>query len=246
MAIPTTREEFKWFCMRSLGAPVITINVDDDQVDDRIDEAIAWFIDYHWDGVFKTYFTYQLTQTDITNGYVTLPNWIVGAIEIFDIGDAIEMNNLFNIRYQIALNDLYTLTSVSMVPYVMAMTHIQFLEQVLVGKQPIRYNRYNGNQFHIDMAWDLLQPGNYIVVNCYAAMTPDTNPGAWSDIWLQRYATALIKRQWGRNLSKYTGMQLQGGITFNGQAILNEAEAEIREVHQFMQDSQLPGDVFIN
>jgi hypothetical protein len=245
MAQPTTREQFKWFCLRKLGAPVISINVDDDQVDDRIDEAIQYWQDYHWDGSFKTYYKYALTPTDIANQYIVLPPQIIGAIEIFDIGDALNVNNLFNIRYQIALNDLYTLTSVSMVPYYMAMTHIQFLQQMLVGRQPIRYNRYNGNKFYLDMNWDMWSPGQFVVVNCYTAMTPDQNPAAWQDFYLQRYATALIKQQWGNNLKKYGEMKLQGGIVFNGQQIYNEATEEIEKIRQDIIDSTLPGDVQI-
>jgi hypothetical protein len=246
MTQPTTREQFKYFCLRSLGAPVIDINVDDDQIDDRIDEAIQWWIDYAWDGNFKTYLTYIVTQTDVDNKYITLPSNIIGAVEIFDMGDALQTNNIFNIRYQIALNDLYTLTSVSMVPYYMAMSHIQFLEQMLVGRQPVRYNRYNGNRFYIDQDWLGRCPaGTMIVINCYAQIDPDNNPGVWSDIWFQRYATALIKRQWGNHLKKFKGMKLQGGIEFNGQQIYDEAVAEIQDIHQKMLDSSLPSDVFI-
>jgi len=245
MSVPTDRASFKAFCLRKLGDPVIKINVSDDQVDDRIDEAIQWFVDYHWDGAFRTYYKYQITPTDVTNKYITLPSEIIGAVEIFDIGDALQTNNLFNIRYQIALNDLYTLTSVSMVPYYMAMQHIQLLEQLLVGKQPIRYNRYYGNKFYLDGNWDILVPGTFLIINCYTAVNPDTNASAWQDLWLQRYATALIKRQWGENLSKFNGMQLQGGLSFNGQTIKEEAMAEIAEIHQTMIDSVLPADVFI-
>ena len=242
---PTSRQTFKDFCLRSLGFPVIQINVSDEQVDDRIDEAIAWWTDYHFEGMFKTYYVYQVQQADITNRFITLPSNIVGVIEMFDIGDALQTNNLFNIRYQIALNDLYTLTSVSMVPYYMAFTHIQFLEQMLVGKQPIRFNRYHNNQLYIDMSWDLFTAGNFMVINCYSNVLPDDYPQAWTDIWLQRYATALIKRQWGNALKKFKGVKMQGGVEFNGQIIYDEAVAEIKEIHQSMLDSALPADVQI-
>ena len=153
MAIPTSRSEFKENCLRRLGKPVIEINVDDDQVEDRIDEALRYFWDYHFDGSEKLYYKHQVTQTDKTNKYITLPENVIGAVNIFPIGNALNTNNLFNIRYQIALNDLYTLTSVSMVPYYMALTHIQFLEQMLIGQQPLRYNRHV-NRLYIDMDWE--------------------------------------------------------------------------------------------
>ena len=225
MAVPTTRSQFKEYCLRKLGKPVIEINVDDDQVEDRIDEALKYFWDYHFDGSEKIYYKHVITETDMTNKYVTLPDNIIGAVNIFDVGDSLNTNNLFNIRYQIALNDLYTLTSVSMVPYVMALTHIQFLEQILVGKQPIRYNRHN-NKLYIDMDWQKFAPDAFLIVEAYQILNPDEFTRAWGDRWLARYAECLIKQQWGQNLKKYQGMQLPGGLTFNGQKIYDEATEE--------------------
>jgi hypothetical protein len=233
MAIPTTRTQFKEYCLRSLGKPVIEINVDDDQVDDRIDEALKYWYDYHFDGSSKTYYKYQVSQQDKINKYITMPENIIGVINIFDIGSALGTNNLFNIRYQIALNDLYTLTSVSMVPYYMAMTHIQFLEQMLVGKQPLRYNRHV-NKLHIDMDWDRVNDGDYIIVEAYEVVDPVLYTDAWSDRWLLRYATCLIKQQWGNNLKKFDGMKMPGGLTFNGQKIYEEATQEREELEKEM------------
>ena len=225
MASPITRAEFKENCLRRLGKPVIEINVDDDQIEDRVDEALRYYWDYHFDGSSKTYYKYQITEADKANKYITMPNNIIGVINIFDLGSALGTNNLFNIRYQIALNDLYTLTSVSMVPYYMAMQHIQFLEQLLVGKQPIRYNR-NTNKLHIDMDWDRININDYLIVEAYEVVDPDTFTDAWSDRWLLRYAACLIKQQWGTNLKKFDGMKMPGGLTFNGQKIYDEASNE--------------------
>ena len=138
MAVPQSKADFKEYCLRKLGKPVIEINVDDDQVDDRVDEALRFYWDYHFDGTEKVYYKYQITQVDKNNKYITMPDNIIGVVNIFPVGQALNTNNLFNIRYQIALNDLYTLTSVSMVPYYMALQHVQFLEQFLVGQQPLR------------------------------------------------------------------------------------------------------------
>lgn len=225
MATPSTKSEFKENCLRRLGKPVIEINVDDDQVDDRIDEALRYYWDYHFDGSLKTYYKYQVTEQDKTNKYIAMPENIIGVINIFDTGAALGTNNLFNIRYQIALNDLYTLTSVSMVPYYMAMTHVQFLEQLLVGRQPLRYNRHQ-NRVYIDMDWDRFNVGDYIIVEAYQVVDPDTYTDAWADRWLLRYAACLIKQQWGTNLKKFEGMKMPGGLTFNGQKIYDEATAE--------------------
>ena len=187
MAVPTDRASFIEYCLRKLGKPVIEINVDPDQVDDRIDEALRYFWDYHFDGSDKTYYKYQVTAQDKVNRFITMPDNIIGVVNIFEIGQALNTNNLFNIRYQIALNDLYTLTSVSMVPYYMAMSHVQFLEQMLVGKQPLRYNRHM-NQLFIDMDWNIINPGDYIIVEAYQVVDPDVYTKAWSDRWLARYA----------------------------------------------------------
>ncbi len=234
MAVPTSRFEFKEWCLRKLGKPVIEINVDDDQVNDRIDEALRYYWDYHFDGTEKLYYKHQVTSVDITNHYITLPENIIGAVRIFPIGDpTISSSDIFNIRYQIALNDLYTLTSVSMVPYVMLMEHLALIQQVLVGEQPIRYNRHL-NRLNIDMDWGKIKEGEYLLVEAYSVVDPDVYTDAWGDRWLQQYATAKIKLQWGSNLTKFTGMQLPGGITFNGDKIYEDAKAEIEKLEDEM------------
>lgn len=233
MALPTNRAEFKENCLRKLGKPVIEINIDEDQLEDRVDEALRYYYDYHFDGSSKIYYKHQITNDDKTNKYITLPENIIGAVSIFDIGSALGTNNLFNIRYQIALNDLYTLTSVSMIPYYMAIQHIQFLEQLLVGRQPIRYNRHT-NKLHLDMDWDRFNINDYVIVEAYEVINPDTYTDAWSDRWLLRYASCLIKLQWGTNLKKFDGMKMPGGLTFNGQQIYNEALQERQELENEM------------
>ena len=154
-----------------------------------------------------------------------MPDNIIGVVNLFEIGQALNTNNLFNIRYQIALNDLYTLTSVSMVPYYMALQHVQFLEQFLVGKQPIRYNRII-NRCYIDMDWNIINEGDYLILECYQVVDPNDYSRAFSERWLQNYTTVLIKEQWGTNLKKFEGMQMPGGLKFNGQKIYDEAVAQ--------------------
>lgn len=233
MANPTTRAEFKANCLRRLGAPVIEINVDDDQIDDRIDEALAYFWDYHFNGTERIFYKHIITQENVDNKYITLPENIIGAVRIFNIGDMISQSSLFDVRYQIALNDLYQFYRQSMVPYYMNLMQIQFLEQLLVGQQPIRYSKHR-DRLHVDMDWGRVNVGAYLVVEAYEVIDPDTFTDAWSDRWLLRYATALIKRQWGVNLTKYSGVQLIGGITFNGEKIYNEAVQEITKLEDEM------------
>ena len=232
MAI-SSRDDFKEYCLRKLGKPVIEINVDDDQVEDRIDEALKYYWDYHFDGTEKVFYKKIITAEDIANKYITMPQNIIGAVSIFDIGDYIATNNIFNIRYQIALNDLYTLTYQSMVPYYMAFQQIQLMEQLLVGKQPIRYNR-NTNKLYVDTDWNKLVPGYYLVVEAYQIVDPTDYNDVWNDRWLQRYATELIKKQWGSNLTKFIGMQLPGGVQFNGEKIYNDSHEAIDKLESEM------------
>lgn len=228
--LPSSRSQLKEYCLRSLGKPVIEINVDDDQVEDRIDEALQFYWDYHFDGTEMVYYKHQITENDKTNKYIVLPENIIGAVEVFPIGDpTVRSDDLFNIRYQIALNDLYTLTSVSMVPYYMVMEHLALITQMLVGQKPIRYSRHR-NRCHVDMDWDTVNIGEFLLIRGYEIVDPEQFTDVYKDQWLLRYTTALIKRQWGQNLTKFSGMQLPGGVTFNGQRIYDDATAEIERM----------------
>lgn len=237
MAAPTTKAEFKEYCLRKLGKPVIEINVDDDQVDDRVDEALRYWWDYHFDGSEKVYYKHAITETDVANKYITLPENIIGAVSIFSMGDpSIRSDDMFNIRYQIALNDLYTLTNVSLVPYYMVMEHLALLTELLVGKQPIRYSRHK-DRLYVDMDWNTVAVGEFLLVEAYEVVDPEVYTDAYNDRWLQNYATTLIKEQWGSNLTKFTGMSLPGGVQFNGEKIYDDAVAERRKLEDEMTSS---------
>ena len=232
MAVPSSREAFKSYCLRRLGEPVIDVNVDDEQVEDRIDEALKYYQDYHFDGTERALIKHVVTATDVTNGYITLSDNVIGINRILDVGQAVQSSNLFNIRYQIHLNDLFDLSASSYVPYVTAMRHVESLEELFVGKKPIRFNRHV-NRLHIDMDWDNdVAVGEYIIVDAYRIVDGDVYTDIWGDRWLARYATALIKRQWGSNITKFEGMQLPGGLTFNGAKIYDDAEAEIQKLEE--------------
>jgi len=241
MATPTTKATFKEYCLRKLGKPVIEINVDDDQVDDRIDEALRYWYDYHFDGSEKIYYKHAITDTDVTNKYITLPENIIGAVSIFSIGDpSLSSDDLFNIRYQIALNDVYTLTNVSLVPYYMVMEHLALMTELLVGKQPIRYSRHK-DRLHVDMDWNTVAVGSFLLVEAYEVVDPETFTDAYNDRWLQNYATTLIKEQWGSNLTKFTGMSLPGGVQFNGEKIYNDAvDARTKMEQEMISSYSLP------
>ncbi len=241
MAVPSSRETFKEFCLRRLGKPVIEINVDDDQVGDAIDTALNYYHDYHFDGSQRTFLKHQVTADDKTNGYISISNTdTIGIIDIFDIGDATSTNNLFNIRYQIALNDLYDLSRYDLVPFYMNFMNIRFIEEILIGKQPLKFNRHI-NRLYVDMDWDKFNTGDYLIAEVYNKVDPETYTDVYGDRWLAEYATALIQIQWGRNLTKFVGMQLPGGVQFNGYPILSQGlEAKNKLEEEMLSSYSLP------
>ena len=241
MAVPDSRETFKEFCLRRLGKPVIEINVDDDQVGDAIDTALNYYHDYHFDGSQRTFLKHQVTADDKTNGYISISDSnTIGIIDIFDIGDATSTNNLFNIRYQIALNDLYDLSRYDLVPFYMNFMNIRFIEEILIGKQPLKFNRHI-NRLYVDMDWDKFNTGDYLIAEVYNKVDPETYTDVYGDRWLAEYATALIQIQWGRNLTKFVGMQLPGGVQFNGDTILSQGlEAKNKLEEEMLSSYSLP------
>jgi hypothetical protein len=246
MAEPNSRKTFTDFCLRKLGYPVIEINIDPDQVQDRIDESIRWFWDYHFDGVEKIYYSYIPTANDILNTYITLPDNINGAVQVFPIGDpSVRADDLFNIRYQIALNDLYTLTSVSMTPYYMVMEHLALVTEFIVGQQPIRYNRLT-NQLWIDTDWTTFGQGQFLMIECYQTIDPNVYTKMWRDRMLQQYAVASLREQWGANLMKFQGMKMPGGVEFNGEKIYLEGkETRERLEKEVIENYSLPCSDFV-
>lgn len=228
MAQPTTRQEFKSWILRKLGAPVIDINVSDEQIDDRVDEAVDYWRDYHYNGSQLVYMKHQITQENKDNGYIDLPTGILGISGIFNMQSSISTGSgIFNVQYQFVLNNLEDITGYNITNYYMSMSHLEFLQEMLVGKPMIRYNKHV-NKLFLDTDPGLLVVGEYIIIEAYDVIDPATYSDVWGDRWLQNYATALVKEQWGANLTKFTGMQLVGGVTFNGEQILSDAREERR------------------
>jgi len=240
MSTPSTREQFKDWCLRQLGHPVIEINVDDDQVEDRIDEALQYYQQFHYDAGERTYLKHLVTVEDIENRYITVPDEIIGVNKIFPVGSTNASVNMFDLRYQLRLHELYDFTSTSYVNYVLTMQHIRTLDMMFSGEQPIRFNRHT-NKLFIDWNWGhatvgdagyAIQPGEYIVIECRINLDPEQYNKVYDDRMLKKLATAYIKRQWGTNMKKFQGMQLPGGIVMNGQQIHDEAVQEIKELEE--------------
>ena len=269
MAIPTSKSTFASYCKRALGFGVIDINVSDDQVDDRIDEALQYFAQYHYDGVEKMYLKYKITEADITraranttttgtdtvdtsitssfeegNNFIPMPSSVVSVVQIFDFTNAVEQN-MFDIRYQLRLNDLYDFSSTSIIHYQMTMQQLDLLSHVLVGEVPIRFNQHQ-NRLYLDMDWEQMTADEYLIIECYRKIDPATYTDIFDDIYLKRYATALIKKQWGANLSKFNGVATLGGVTMNGEQIYSQAIEEIQRLEEQIQLSfETPIDYMI-
>jgi hypothetical protein len=237
MGIPASREQLKDWCLRQLGFPVIEINVDDDQVDDRIDEALQYFQQFHFDGVERWYLKHQITQENKDNGYIPITENIIGVTRIFPVGSTNASVNMFDLRYQLRLHELYDFTSTSYVNYVLTMQHIRTLDMLFSGETPIRFNRHT-DKLYIDWDWvNDVDVGEWIIIEGYIIVDPNTYTDIYNDRMLKKLATAYIKKQWGANMSKFAGMQLPGGITMNGIQIFQDAVAEIKELEELIRDT---------
>ena len=234
MAKPASRKEFREYVLRKIGAPVIQINVSDEQIEDRIDEAIQFWNDYHYNGAQHVYLKHQMTQEDLDRGYVELPDEVfqrlLGVTRIFDLGASISSGTgIFNVQYQFVLNNINDITGYTVSNYYMMMQHLAFIQEVLVGKPMIRYNKHV-NKLYMDMNMSKIAVGNWIIIEGYDIIDEAEYSDMWNDRWLQNYAVVLIREQWGFNLTKFTNMQLVGGVQFNGEQILADAKEERRDM----------------
>ena len=229
---PANKEELKDFCLRQLGYPVIQINVDDVQVDDAVELAFEYWNEFHFDGTERTYVKHQVTQTNKDNGYVQLSDAIIGAVRIFPVGGTNQSMGMFDLRYQLRLNDLWDLSSTSYTNYSLTMQHLRTLDMLFSGETPVRFNKVN-NRLYIDQAWATdVEVCEWIIVEAMAITDPDAYTKVWNDRMLKKLSTAYIKKQWGNNMKKFGGMQLPGGVTMNGQQIFEEAINEITAAEQ--------------
>jgi hypothetical protein len=244
MAEVTSRDELKDYCLRRLGAPVITINVDDDQLEDRLDDALQYYQDYHFDASLLTYWKHDITQEDITNRYFKIDSSIFGITRIFPLNDTITKSNMFDLRYQLRLHELYDFTSTSYTNFNITMQHLRNLELMFTGEIPIRFQRHMHRLF-VDWSWGSKQAyeGMTVVAEGYQIIDPELFSSVYNDRWLKEYATALFKRQWAEHMRKFGNIQLPGGLTLNGDRMYDEAVQEIKTLeNETMDKYSLPAD----
>lgn len=244
---PTTREEFKSYCLRRLGSDVLQINVSDAQLEDRIDDALQYWNEFHADGAVELYLQHQITSTDIANEYIPLGNEISYVSHVYPIDQRHGIANFFDIEYQLHLNDLFNLSfSGGLSTYVQTRSYLDMLNDVFHGRNHYQYSRYD-QKLYININWETeVYEGDYIIVKCWRFVDPETAAKAYNDRWLKAYGTALIQKQWGLNLSKFDGVELLGGVTMNGERIYQQAEDEIEKLEEEMMSRyQDPIDFFV-
>ena len=261
MAQPSTRQELIDYCKRKLGAPVLEINVADEQIDDLVDDAIQFFQERHFDGVYPTFYKYQITQDDIDRGrsrgnstsvgivtttatanivgtattftyeensnYLQVPPNVIGVTKLFLFdGSNTITHNMFSVKYQLFLNDIYYWGATELLSYAMVKTYLEDLDFLLTTQKQIRFNKRQ-DRLYLDIDWGSVNVGQYIIIDCYATLDPNDYSRVWNDSFLKPYLTSLIKRQWGQNMMKFTGVKLPGGVELNGRQMYDDGQREI-------------------
>jgi hypothetical protein len=275
MAKPASRQQLIDYCLRRLGAPVLEINVDDDQIDDLVDDALQYFQERHFDGIERMYLKYKITQTDLdrgrgrntdgvgivtttatsttgnvfnfyeTSNYIQVPDSVIGIEKIFKFDTSSISGGMFSIKYQLFLNDLYYFNSVELLQYAMVKSYLEDIDFLLTTDKQLRFNKRQ-DRLYLDLDWASQKADQYIVIDCYRILDPNTFTNVYNDSFIKKYLTSLIKRQWGQNLIKFRGVKLPGGIELNGREIYEDAEKELEDIKQRMSlEYELPPYDFI-
>jgi len=252
MAAPASRQQLIDFCLRRLGEPVIEINVDVDQIEDKVDDSLQMYREFHSDATYRTYLKHKITQTDVDNKYVPISSNILYVSQLFPINPMFSTINMFDIRYQMMLNSLGDFMNFAggMSYYYQMNQYLDFLDQMLSGTPQTTFSRRQ-DRLYIWGEWSensisSLKVDDYIVAEVYEVIDPDLHTSIYNDMFIKNYTTALIKQQWGLNMSKFEGMQLPGGVTISGRQILEEANTEIEKLEEKMRlEQELPPDFFV-
>ena len=266
MAKPNSKEGLKEYALRKLGKPVLEINVDDDQIDDLIDDAIQYFHERHGEGIDRVFLKHQLTEAerntmtgvastttatdnyggltsvDYTEGanYLPLPDSIIGVNKVLKMDSSTLSAGMFNIKYQIFLNDLYYYGAIDLLNYSQTKSYLETLDYMLNPDVQVRFNKKN-SRLYLDINLKELSNENFLILDCFRVVDPQSETAVYNDFWLKQYTTSLIKRQWGQNLIKFTGVKLPGGLELNGRQIFDDAVLEI-EKHEksLMEEYAIP------
>ena len=272
MAQPSSRQTLIDYCKRQLGAPVLEINVADEQIDDLVDDALQYWNERHYDGVSQIYLKYRITQEDVDRGrapagessiagvttstastsivgtattfsftensnYLQVPSDIIGIQKVFKFdGTNTAVSNMFSIKYQMFLNDIYFWGTSEILSYAMTKTYLEDIDFLLSTEKQIRYNQ-RMDRLYLDIDWGGVNVGDYIVIDCYRLLDPNDFSKVWNDSFVKKYLTMLIKKQWGQNLIKFQGVKLPGGVELNGRQIYDDAVKEIDDLMEKMSNT---------
>lgn len=270
MAQPSSRAELKDYCLKQLGKPVLEINVDDDQIDNLIDDAIQYYHERHYDGIDRVFLKHKLTPATKTTlsqpgpvgsattspsvvgagltsatyvegvNYLPLPDSIIGVNNILKINSSTVSDGLFNIKYQLFLNDVYYYGALDLLNFAMVKRYLEDLDFLLNPHAQIRFNKKN-HKLYLDIDWQQVGENEYVIIDCYRILDPADAPKLYNDWWLKKYLTALIKKQWGQNMIKFNGVLLPGGVQLNGRQIYDDGVAEVEKLEQQLKDEyELP------
>jgi hypothetical protein len=235
------------YCLRRLGQPVVEINIDEDQLDERVDDALEFFQEYHFDGVEKVFVKHVITASNITNEYINTDNSIISVVRVLPIPSFDSFSGgFFNEEYQLRLNDLNNFSGSSLIQWSMSLRNFAEIEQLFQITPQMMWSRKQ-DRVYLECDWaEKFTAGDILVIEAYKILDPNTWPQVYNDMFLKQYATALIKRQWGENLKKFTGVVLPGGITLDGKTIYDEAVEEIRQIEeQVSLKYELPADGYV-
>ena len=257
---PSSRSDFKTYCLRQLGAPVLEINLASEQCEDLIDDALQMFQERTFDGAAQTYLKYKVTQDDIdrgkgpgdpnvigittttatstvgisttfsfeeNNNFLQVPPEVIGVSKIFHFdGSNTITNNMFSVKYQLFLNDIYFWGSTELLSYAMTKTYLEDINFLLTTEKQIRFNKRQ-DRLYLDIDWDSVSADDWLILDCYRLLDPSDYGRVWNSLFLKQYAVALMKRQWGQNLLKFGGVKLPGGIELNGRQIYDDGQKDI-------------------
>lgn len=258
MTLPNNRDELKKYCLRRLGHPAIQINVTPQQIDDRINDALAMFFQYHNEGVEERYAFLPITDEVIANGYFSLSEEIEAITKIVPTnwgGGGLLDRGIFDVSFQIHQSELFSSQGIykggSLIYLDMVRSHLALINRMFNYEKTFHFNKHTHRLYVEDNLTELQErmPGGGILIHCYIRLDmegSDAYTSGWTNIWLRAYATALIKRQWGENLSKFTGVPLLSGVNLNGENILSQALQEIEKLENELYNTwQSPVDFFI-
>ena len=179
-------------------------------------------------GIGSTTFDFEENQN-----FIQIPDAVIGVERVFKLDNRVISTNMFNVNYQLFLNEIYYFSSMELLQYTQIKRYLEDIDFILHPDKQIRFNRRN-NRLYLDIDKGSMQIGDYLLIRCYRVLDPNDFPKVYNDRWVKRYFTAKLKKQWGQNLIKFQGVKLPGGVELNGRQIYEDGVAEIQALEDKM------------